>query len=65
MWYNNKRLNKDMKGRLEMEPIVISNRIPKTELYKKLEKQVKDGVITEEEMLEKLSGRYRMVERNK
>ena len=44
-----------------MEKIVISNRILKTELYKKLESQVKKGIITKEEMLKKLSGDYHMV----
>ena len=46
-----------------MDKIVISNRIPKTELYKKLERQVKKGIITKQEMLKQLSGDYHMVER--
>lgn len=47
-----------------MKQITISNKIPKTELYKKLEKQLKEGIITNEEMLKQLSGDYHMVERN-
>ncbi|MCL2859848.1 MAG: hypothetical protein FWF46_04685 [Oscillospiraceae bacterium] len=46
-----------------MEKIVISNKIPKTELYKKLEEQVEKGVITKQEMLKQLSGDYHMIER--
>ena len=46
-----------------MEKIVISDKIPKTEFYKKLEEKVKNKEITEEEMLKELSGEYRMVVR--
>lgn len=48
-----------------MEQIVISKKIPKTELYKKLEAQVKKGTITKKEMLKQLSGKYHMIERKK
>ena len=45
-----------------MEKIVISDRIPKTELYKKLEEQLEKGIITRKEMLKQLSGDYHMIE---
>lgn len=48
-----------------MDKIVISKKIPKTQLYKELEDQVKKGIISKEEMLKKLSGDYHMIEGKK